>query len=271
MEKTIIDARSKSILPDFGEIFRYRQLLFSLAWRDIRVKYAQTYIGLIWAFINPIFNLAVLSFVFGTVAKVDTGEVPHLLFTIAGLSAWTYFSTLLSEAGSSIVGAQSMIKKIYFPRIVIPLSKAISGLVDFGVTLICLVALMFYYGYTPGPYILWLPLFLLLALFSGLAGGILASALSVRYRDFSFVIPMIVRLGLYATPVAYQASAVPESYKTIFYLNPMVGVVEGFRWALFGTSAPDPLMFYSIGIIFIIFIIAIIYFHKVEGVMADIL
>ncbi len=271
MEKTIIDAGSRSILPNFGEVYRYRQLLFSLAWRDIRVKYAQTYIGLIWTFINPIFNLIVLSFVFGVVAKVDTGEVPHLLFTIAGLSAWTYFSTLLSDAGSSIVGAQSMIKKIYFPRIVIPLSKAISGLVDFGVTLICLFALMIYYGYAPGPYIIWLPLFLLLALFSGLAGGILASALSVRYRDFGFVIPMIVRLGLYATPVAYQASAVPESYKTLFYLNPMVGVVEGFRWSLFGTNPPDPMMFYSIAIIFVVFIIAVMYFHKVEATMADIL
>ena len=271
MEKTIIDANSKSILPDFGEIYRYRQLLFSLAWRDIRVKYAQTYIGLIWAFINPILNLAVLSFVFGTVVKVDTGEVPHLLFTIAGLSAWTYFATLLNDAGSSIIGAQSMIKKIYFPRIVIPLSKALSGLVDFVVTLFCLIVLMFYYGFVPGPNVIWLPLFILLALISGLAGGILASALSVRYRDFSFVIPMIARLGLYATPVAYQASAVPESYKTIFYLNPMVGIVDGFRWSLFGTAAPDPLMFYSIGIIFILFIIAIVYFHRVEDVMADIL
>jgi len=213
----------------------------------------------------------VLSFVFGTVAKVDTGDVPHALFTIAGLSAWTYFSTLLTSAGTSIVGAQSMIKKIYFPRILIPLSKAISGLVDFAITLICLFGLMLYYGYSPGPYILWLPFFLFIALVSGLAGGILASALSVRYRDFTFVIPMLVRLGLYATPIAYQASAVPEAYKTIYYLNPMVGVVEGFRWSLFGASSPDNAMFYSIGIIFIIFIIAIIYFNKVEKVMADIL
>jgi len=271
MEKTIINAEHASIFPDFREIYKYRQLLFSLAWKDIRIRYAQTFVGLTWAFINPVFNLIILSFVFGTVAKVDTGKVPHALFTISGLAAWTYFSTLLSSAGSSIVGAQGMIKKIYFPKILIPLSKAISGLVDFGVTMICLLGLMLYYGFTPGPYILWLPIFLFIALLSGLAVGILTSALSVRYRDFIFVTPLLVRLGLYATPIAYQASAVPDVYKTIYYLNPMVGVVEGFRWALFGTTSPDPAMFYSIGIIFIIFIIAIIYFNKVERVMADIL
>ena len=271
MEKTIINAENKSWFPDFGELYRYRQLLFSLAWRDIRVKYAQTYIGLLWAFINPIFNLIVLSFVFGVVANVETNGVPHVLFTIASLSAWTYFSTLFSEAGNSIVGAQSMIKKIYFPRLVIPLSKALSGLVDFGITLICLLAIMIYYGVLPGPNAIYLPFFILLALISGIVGGVFISALSSRFRDFTFIVPMVVRLGLFITPVAYSSTSIPEKYKLVYFLNPMAGVVEGFRWSLLGTEPPDPYMFYSIGILFILSIVGFVYFAKVERVMADIL
>ncbi|MEE9438641.1 MAG: ABC transporter permease [Saprospiraceae bacterium] len=269
--QTIIEAGQKSWFPNFKELWNYRQLLFSLAWRDVRVKYAQTYIGLLWAFINPVFNLIILSFVFGIVAKVDTEGVPHLLFTIAGLSAWTYFSTLLSEAGNSIVGAQGMIKKIYFPRLVIPLSKALSGLVDFGVTLLCLLVIMLYYGVLPGANIIWLPLFLILALMSGLAGGIFVSALTARFRDFSFVVPMLVRVGMYATPIAYSASLVPEKYKFLYFLNPMAGIVEGFRWSLLGTGSPEPYMLYSIGLMILIFVFSLFFFAKVEKVMADIL
>lgn len=271
MEKTIITSDNSRWFPDFGELYRYRQLLFSLAWRDIRVKYAQTYIGLLWAFVNPIFNLVILSFVFGNIAKVGTDGIPQVLFTISGLTAWTYFSTLLSEAGNSIIGSQSMIKKIYFPRLVIPLSKALSGLVDFGITFICLIVIMIYYGYTPGNNILWLPLFLVLALLSGLAGGILFSGFSVRFRDFSFIIPMIVRVGMFATPIAYSASAVPEQYKWLYYLNPMAGVVEGFRWALFGVGALDKYMLYSIFIVLIILIFSLIQFARVERTMSDII
>lgn len=271
MEKTIIKAESSSWLPDFGELYRYRQLLFSLAWRDIRIKYAQTYIGLTWAFINPIFNLLILSFVFGKVAQVETNGVPHILFTIIGLSAWTYFSTLLNEAGTSIVGAQNMIKKIYFPRLVIPLSKAISGLVDFFITLLCLLFIMAYYQYYPSENVIWLALFLMLAILSGLAGGILISTLSARYRDFSFVVPMISRIGLFATPVAYSASSVSEQYKLLYFLNPMAGIVEGFGWSLIGSSSPEPYMFISIGIMLSLLIIGIVYFVRVDRVMADIL
>jgi len=271
MEQTIIDSSSKSLFPRFKEIYRYRQLLYSLAWRDIRVKYAQTYIGLLWAFINPIFNLLVLGFVFGRVAKVETAGVPHLLFTAAGLCAWTYFSTLLSEAGSSIIGAQGMIKKIYFPRMVIPLSKALSGLIDFAVVLCCLIVLMIFYGITPGVNIIFLPLFLVLALLAGLGGGILVSALTTRYRDFTFVVPMIVRLGMFLTPIAYSASEVPQQWKLLYFMNPLAGVVEGFRWSLIGVGSPEPYMFYSIGLLFLLLIFGLWYFARVEKVMADIL
>jgi lipopolysaccharide transport system permease protein len=271
MNKTVIEAGKNPLFPNFAEIFDYRQLLISLAWRDIKVKYAQTYIGLLWAFINPIFNILILSFVFGVVVNVDTKGVPQILFTVAGLSAWTYFSTLINDAGNSIVNAQSMIKKIYFPRLVVPLSKAIAGLVDFGITLICLIIIMIFYGVLPGANVIYLPVFLLFAIISGLTGGILVSALTTRYRDFSFVVPMIVRVGLYATPIAYSASAVPEKYKLLYFMNPMAGIVEGFRWSLLGVGSPEPYMFYSIGLLLIIFVFGLYFFAKVEHKMADIL
>lgn len=271
MQKTIINADNNSWFPDFGELYRYRQLIYSLAWRDIRVKYAQTYIGLLWAFLNPILNLVILSFVFGHVVKIDGGDVPHVLLTITGLSAWTYFATLVSEAGGSIISAQSMIKKIYFPRLAIPLSKALSGLVDFMVTMFCLVVIMIYYGVVPGPNFIWFPLFVVLALMSGLAGGILTSALTVRYRDFAFVVPLITRIGFFLTPIAYAASAVPEKYKMIYYMNPLAGIVEGFRWSLLGTGQPDSMMIYSVLLMVAIFIVSLILFARVEFKMADIL
>ncbi|MEM9546462.1 MAG: ABC transporter permease [Bacteroidota bacterium] len=271
MEKTIISADNRSWFPDFKELYRYRQLVFSLAWRDIRVKYAQAYIGLLWAFINPIFNLAVLSFVFGKIAKVDTNGIPHVLFTITGLSAWVYFSTLVSEAGGSILSSQNMIKKIYFPKLAIPLSKALSGAVDLIITLICLLAIMLYYEAFPGENIIWLPVFILLSIISGLTGGILVSALTVRYRDFSFIIPMLIRVGMFLTPIAYSASSVPEKYKLLYYLNPMAGVVEGFRWSLLGSDAPDSLMIYSILIMVVLFFLSLVLFTKVEYKMADII
>jgi len=271
MEKTVINAEKKSWFPDFGELNRYRQLLFSLAWRDIRVKYAQTYIGLFWALINPVVNLVILSFVFGRIAQVDTQGVPHLLFTITGLAAWTYFSTLFSEAGNSIVGSQAMIKKIYFPRLVIPLSKALSGLIDFGITMICLLVIMIYYGIWPGANVIWLPLFILLALVSGLAVGIIASALTVRYRDFAFVVPMLVRIGMFATPIAYSSTAVPQEFKFLYFLNPMAGVVEGFRWSLLGNETLDSYMLFSISLMIILLFVGLFLFAKMERVMADIL
>jgi lipopolysaccharide transport system permease protein len=271
MEKTIIDANSRSILPDFREIYKYRQLLFSLAWRDVRVKYAQTYIGFLWALINPIVNLAILGFVFGKIATVNTQGVPHLLFTAAGLVTWTYFSTLISQAGSSIVAAQAMIKKIYFPRLIIPASKAISGLIDFVIILICLVILMIYYEVPPSSNVIFLPFFIVVIIVAGLGGGILISALTSRYRDFSFIVPLLTRLGMFITPIGYSSSSVPEEWKYLYFLNPLAGVVEGFRWCLFDHTTLEPYMLYSISLVFILLAIGLLYFNKVDRVMADIL
>lgn len=271
MSKTIIEPSKNPFKIDFRELYRFRELLWILAYRDFRVKYAQTFIGFLWAFINPIFTLLILTFVFGVVAKVDTGTTPHVIYTLAGLVGWTYFSTLVSEAGNSIIGAQQMVQKIYFPRLIIPLSKALNGFIDFGITLLCMFGLMVIYQFPPTKSIMFLPLFMFIAVISGLTGGIWMSALTVRYRDFRFITPFLLRLGMYATPIAFPASAVPEKYQLLFYLNPMAGVVEGIRWSIIGGQPPHPFAYVSFGVILVLFFLGILYFHKVEKVMADIL
>lgn len=269
--KTIIKAHSNPLHIDFRELYQYRELLWSLALRDLKVKYAQTIVGFVWAIINPLLTMLLLSFVFGKVVQVDTDGIPHPVFTMIGLVAWTYFASLVSDAGNSVLNNQNMIKKIYFPRLVLPLSKAISGLVDFGISLLLLLLLMLYYGVMPSNNVMYTPLFIVVILLFGITAGIWISALTVRYRDVKFVVPFILQLGVYASPIAYAMSAVPTEYLPYFRLNPMVGVIEGFRWSIMGTSAPDQYIYWSVLAIFILFILGIFYFNKVEKVMADIL
>lgn len=267
---TIIDAKKSRWFPDLGELFNYRQLLFSLAWRDIKVKYAQTFVGVLWALINPLANMLVLVFVFNKVANIDT-KVNPVVFTLSGLVVWNYFSALFSEAGNSIVGAQNMIKKIYFPRILIPLSKAVSGMVELGVTIICLFVFMIYYGVPIGSNVIYAPIFVLIAVLCGCTGGIWMSALSVRFRDFAFLIPFITRLGMFLSPVAYGVDAVPEKYQLLYYLNPLTGVIEGFRWALLDSGSLHPYSYISFGILIFLLLFGIVFFTRVERIMADIL
>ncbi len=271
MQETIIKPISNPLKIDFAELFRYRELLWTLTYRDIRVKYAQTILGLIWTVLNPVISVLLLSFVFGVVAKIETGEIPHILYTLAGMCGWTYFQALLSSAGDSIIGAQQMVKKIYFPRLIIPLSKAITAFIDLIVVLVCMGLLMIYYQFLPSENIIYLPLFILIAVISGLAGGIWLSALTIRYRDFKHITPLILRIGVYATPIAYPTSSVPEKYQLLFYLNPMAGVVDGVRWSLVGGTAPNSYAYISFGIIIILFVTGIFYFNKMEKNMADIL
>lgn len=275
MRKIVIEP-SKGVRLDLKEVFRYRELLWTLTYRDIRVKYAQTAVGFAWAVINPLFTLIVLSFVFGTVANVKvTGEggvaVPHVIYTIAGLCGWRYFSEVLSQAGSSIIGAQNMVKKIYFPRLVIPLSKALTAFIDFGVVLTMMIICMMIYQFPPSSNIIYFPLFFLIAVVSGLAAGIWMSALTIRFRDFQHITPLLLRVGMYATPIAYPVSEVPKEYLGIYYLNPMAGVVEGMRWCIIGGDPLNSYAYFSFVGIFILFFLGIIYFKRVERVMADIL
>ena len=273
--KTKVDASDSALALNLKELFRYKDLFWVLAYRDLRVRYAQTFLGLLWAFIQPLSTLLIISVVFGRFVKVDTGGIPYPVFAIIGVSLWTYFSFVLTQSGGSVIGAQEMVKKIYFPRLVIPLSKAVVGFVDFGVALLLLVGLFFYYRIIPSSNIVFLPIFLILTLISSLAVGIWLSALTIRYRDFQYVVPFFVQFGLYITPVAYPTDVVvsnlPSWASFLFYLNPMAGIIEGFRWCLLGGITPNGYFWVSIGIVFILFISGVYYFRKIERVMADII
>ncbi|MCK5471197.1 MAG: ABC transporter permease, partial [Cyclobacteriaceae bacterium] len=238
MSRLVVDAEKKGFGINIKELIEYRDLFYILAYRDLRVRYAQTFLGFLWAILQPVATLIILFFVFGKALKVDTGDIPYPVFALAGLSMWTYFSFVLNQSGQSVIGAQEMIKKIFFPRLVIPLSKAVVGFVDFGITLIFLIVMMIVYGITPSANVFFAPIFILLNILAALSVGIWLSALTIRYRDFQHVIPFMVQFGLYATPVAYPATFVPEKYQFIYNLNPMAGVISGFRWCLFGGEFP---------------------------------
>lgn len=270
-ENRIIKPPSQWSSIDFGELYMYRHLLTSFAWRDIRVKYSQTVLGLVWAVLQPMVTIVLLSFVFQRIGRVSTGEVPPLLFTLVGYATWSYFSVLLSSAGNSVLDAQQMIKKIYFPRLVLPLSKAVACAVEFVVILICIVLLMVYYGYWKLDNIAFLPFVLFMTVMCGLAGGIWISALTVRYRDFRFITPFLIQGGLFLTPIAYPLSAVPNQYLSFYNLNPMVGIAEGFRWTLLDIGDPWPSIMHSAIISLTLLISGVFYFSKVEKIMADIL
>lgn len=236
------------------------------------MRYAQTTIGLLWALLQPVVTLLILSLVFGRFVGVET-EVPHMLFTMSGMAIWTYFSFVMSNAGSSIIANQGMVKKIYFPRLIIPLSKAAVGLIDLAISLLIMIALMIWYGVAPSSNVFFAPLFILMGMIAALAVGIWLSALTVRFRDFQHIVPFMVQIGLYITPIAYPADfamqQLPKWAATLYYLNPMAGVVQGFRWSLFGGEAPGSLMWISFAMILAIFISGLFYFKKVEDEMAD--
>jgi len=268
----IIDASKSSIIPDFKELYRYKDLFITLTWRDFRVRYAQTTIGFLWAILQPVVTLAILALVFGKFVGVKT-DIPYLLFAMTGMTVWTYFAFVMSNAGSSIIANQGMIKKIYFPRLIIPLSKAAVGLIDMGISLVLMIILMIYFGVAPSGNVWLAPVFLFVGMIAALSVGIWLSALTVRYRDFQHIVPFMVQIGLYVTPIAYPAEfamqQLPKWAAAIYYLNPMAGVVQGFRWAVFGGEAPGSLMFVSFGVILILFITGLFYFKKVEDDMAD--
>ena len=268
----IIDASHSSIILDFKELYRYKDLFITLTWRDFRVRYAQTTIGMLWALLQPVVTLLILSLVFGKFVGVKT-EVPYLLFAMTGMTIWTYFSYVMTNSGASIIASQDMIKKIYFPRLIIPLSKAAVGLIDLGVSILIMIFLMFYYGIVPSSNVWIAPVFIFFGMLAALAVGIWLSALTVRYRDFQHVVPFLVQIGLYITPIAYPADfaiqQLPKWAATLYYLNPIAGVVQGFRWSIFGGEAPGTLMYVSFVMIIILFVSGLFYFRKVEGDMAD--
>lgn len=259
---------------NLAELREYRELFWALAFRDFRIRYAQTAIGLVWAVMQPMITLLILTLVFDKFAQVDTGSVPHILFASSGMACWTYFSYVMTNSGGSIIMAQQMVKKIYFPRLIIPVSKAIVGLIDFAIVLGIIAVLMFYYGYAPNGNLVWLPVFVLINVMSALGIGIWLSALSVRYRDFQYVTPFLVQLGLYISPVAFPAEFalkyLPEWAAAIYYLNPAAGVIDGFRWSLLGLDTLNTYSWMSLISAFVIFGSGLLFFQRIENKIADI-
>ncbi len=263
---------SKGWVPlKLNELWEYRELLYFLVWRDIKVRYKQTALGAAWAIIQPFLTMVVFSIFFGSLGKMPSDGIPYPIFAFAALVPWGFFANGLSQSSNSLVGSSHLITKVYFPRLIVPLGAVFSGIVDFLVAFAVLLAMMLYYGLLPSLNILWLPLFVLLALVTSLGVGLWLSALNVEYRDVRYVVPFITQFWLFATPIAYPSSLLHEPWRTIYGLNPMVGVVEGFRWALLRTnSAPGPIIAVSSGAAILILVTGAFYFRRMEKTFADI-
>ena len=256
---------------DLKALWDYRELLYFLVWRDIKVRYKQTALGAAWAILQPVATMLVFSIFFGRLAKVPSDGVPYPIFAYVALLPWQLFAFALSESSNSLVASQNLITKVYFPRLVIPISSVLAGLVDFAIAFAILLAMMLYYGIVPTAAMALLPLFLLFAVATALSGGLWLSALNVKYRDVRYTIPFLTQFWMFATPVAYPSSLVPEKWRALYGLNPMAGVVEGFRWALLGKShAPGPLLGVSVAAVVVLLIGGLRYFRKTESTFADV-
>jgi len=256
---------------ELGELWRYRELLYFLTWRDVKVRYKQTALGAAWAILQPFLTMVVFTIFFGRLAKVPSDGIPYPLFAYAALLPWQIFSYSLNQSSSSLVASQQLIKKVYFPRLVIPISAVLGGLVDFLLAFSVMLGMMAYYRVTPTANVAFLPLFLLLALATALAVGLWLSALNVQYRDVRYTIPFLTQFWLFATPIAYPASLVPEKWRTLYGLNPMAGVVEGFRWALFGaTEIAVGLVLVSAAVVVLLLFGGLVYFRRLERTFADV-
>lgn len=253
------------------ELWEYRELLYFLVWRDIKVRYKQTVLGVAWAVLQPLLTMAVFTVFFGVLGRISSEGLPYPIFFYSALVPWTYFNSCLRRSSDSLVGSASLVSKIYFPRLILPLASVLSSLVDFGFAFVVLLVLMFFYHMVPTWAILLLPVYLLLALITALGAGLWLSALNVRYRDFAFVVPFLIQIWFFVTPVIYPSSLVPEPWHTWYGLNPMVGVVEGFRQALLSTSSsPGPLVWVSVLVSVVLLVSGAYFFRRMEHTFADV-
>ena len=254
-----------------AELWQARELVYFFVWRDVKVRYKQTAIGAAWAVLQPLLAMLVFTLFFGKLAHIPSEGLPYQVFVYAGLLPWMYFAASLQNATNTIVENQRIITKVYFPRLVLPLSAVLSGLVDFAISFSIFAVMMVYYHIRPGLQILWLPAFLLLAVLTALGVGLWLSALNAIYRDVRYVLPFLVQLWLFASPVIYPPSLMSEKWRWLFGLNPMAGVIEGFRWSLAGRGdPPGRLILVSSGIVVVILLTGLAYFQKMETVMADV-
>jgi lipopolysaccharide transport system permease protein len=255
------------------DLWRYRELFYFLAWRDLLVRYKQTVIGVAWALLRPFLTMVVFTVVFGKIAGLPSGGVPYPILVFAGMLPWQFFSNALSESSGSLVSNANLISKVYFPRLIVPAGAVIVGFVDFLISFVIMAALMVWYGFLPGIQILTLPLWILLAFLAAIGPGLLITALNVKYRDFRYVIPFVVQFGLYVSPVGFRSDVVPEQWRLLYSLNPMVGVIDGFRWAICGGEFaiywPGFAASLAITVFFLWF--GIRYFRKTERTFADVI
>ena len=253
------------------ELWEYRELLYFLVWRDVKVRYKQTALGATWAIIQPLFTMLVFSLFFGYLAKVPSDGIPYPIFTFCALLPWQLFAHALTESSNSLVANERLITKVYFPRLVVPIAAVLGGLVDFAVAFVILLLMMLYYGIVPTWAIVTLPGFILLAVMTALGVGLWLSALNVKYRDVRYTIGFMIQFWLFATPVAYSSSIVPETWRPLYGLNPMAGVVEGFRWALLGKSEPPgALLAVSVAVVILLLVGGLYYFRRMEQEFADV-
>jgi lipopolysaccharide transport system permease protein len=266
-----IQARNTWLALDLGELWAYRELLYFFVWRDIKVRYKQTVIGAAWAILQPVLTMVVFSLFFGKLAKIPSQGLPYPIFYYSALLPWMYFATAMQGATNIVVDSQRVITKIYFPRVVLPIASVLSGLLDFAISFGVFLIMMAYYRIVPMASVIWLPAFLLLAVLTALGVGLWLSALNALYRDVRYVVPFLVQFWMFASPVAYPSSLVPERWRWLYGLNPMAGVIEGFRWALTGHGQPPGILLAasSVAVLLLVFS-GLIYYHAVEGTMADV-
>jgi lipopolysaccharide transport system permease protein len=266
----VIEPAAGWVALRLGDLWAHRELLYFLVWRDVKVRYKQTVLGAAWAIIQPFLTMVVFSVFFGRLAKMPSNGVPYPLFAYAALVPWTFFANGLSQSANSLVGSANLIKKVYFPRLTIPMATVLSEAVDFCLAFAVLLGMMAYYHVLPTVHVVWLPLFLLLALSTSLAVGLWLSALNVHFRDVRYVVPFITQFWLFATPVAYPSSLLHEPWRTLYGLNPMVGVVEGFRWALLGSGPPPGAMAVVSAVMAAALLVSgAFYFRRMEKTFAD--
>jgi lipopolysaccharide transport system permease protein len=253
------------------ELWEYRELFFFLTWRDIKVRYKQTLLGASWAIIQPFFTMLVFSLFFGKLAKMPSDGIPYPIFAYAALVPWTFFSNALTQSSNSLVQGSNLLKKVYFPRLALPISTVLGGIVDFCLAFSVLLLMMLYYGIAPTWNVVFLPFLLLLAFMTSLGTGLWFAAMNVRYRDVRYAVPFITQFWMFATPIAYSSSLLEEPWRTVYGINPMVGVVEGFRWALVGTdTAPGPIIAVSTLVALAILVSGAFYFRRMEKTFADV-
>ncbi len=273
-EAVLIIEPGRSEKNYWSDLWRYRELFLILAWRDISVRYKQTIIGVLWAVLRPFLTMVVFTVIFGRIAKLPSdGNAPYALLVFAAMLPWSLFSNALSESSNSLIGNANLISKVYFPRLIIPASTVVTAFIDFLISFIILIGMMIYYKFTPGWQILLLPIFIMLALLASLGPGLWITALNVKYRDFRYIIPFIVQFGLYISPVGFSSKVVPEQWRLLYSVNPVVGVIDGFRWCILDGNSPIylPGFLLSLALIGFFLYLGISRFRKMEKTFADII